>query len=564
MAEEEDKKNQQSNQTNPVSKKGQSDDAQAQVKPKKKRRRRPRKRKKAPVVETEQVVTEAWAPEKEEPKNKKRRRPRKRKPKKQEDLNISEQIFDEAPAEEEVVDEDVFSLDEEEAPVEEETPVEEEFPLEEEVPEEEEVFAEEEPEIETEIETGEEPIELEEDVEEKFLASDEDEEISEESVPTEPPPELPEEVAQEGGADFSLNEEPAGPVGWNQLKDAIKKDHEESEQKIAQGVTPIPAPIPETAPESEAAPVEEIQPEPAPAADAGDNTQELAADEEAERKEIIKIITKYVIGGCAVIAIVAGIFLFKIPQAIIDFSQNLLNDGETKLEEQEEEPAPAVQTDQPQTSRPDSEVEDSTGTALLTGSQIPKVKKLPASVQTLFKVGISETQKVDDDSIATYMQVLNELQNGFETDINQLLDASDNRANALSAHLRELKGLFAEAEFTYASLKEEADELKVQYNKVTSDKDVLEEAFFVSLDKLESKESNQILNEFVEASKEQINLKARYNALNKISEMYETAMKNMEVRIKDIEVNKAALIKGVKVVDIKGSDLDLIIEEGEL
>jgi hypothetical protein len=162
------------------------------------------------------------------------------------------------------------------------------------------------------------------------------------------------------------------------------------------------------------------------------------------------------------------------------------------------------------------------------------------------------------------MQVLNELQNGFETDIIQLLDASDNRANAITIHLRELNGLLAEAEFTYEDLKTEADEIKVQFNAVTKEKDILEEAFFDSINDLKSNESNQILNEFVEVSKEQINLKAHFNAMSKISGMYDTAIKNMEARIKDIQVNKAVLVKGVKVVDIKGSDLDLIIEEGEL
>ena len=162
------------------------------------------------------------------------------------------------------------------------------------------------------------------------------------------------------------------------------------------------------------------------------------------------------------------------------------------------------------------------------------------------------------------MQVLNELQNGFETDINQLLDSSGNRANAIEIHLRELNGLLAEAKFTYENLNEENDEIKIQFNKVTNEKDTLEEAFFVSLDKLQSKESNQILNNFIAISKDQVNLKAEFNALSKISGMFATAIKNMEARIKDIEANKAALVKGVKVIDIKGSDLDLIIQEGEL
>jgi len=610
MAEEEDKKNQQTDPTKPVKKQGGSS--------KTKRRRRPRKKKKPNVQADSDAATKVA-----ESKKKRRRRPKKRKPKQEEKADIASQItvepaeetpveepsVEEPPVEEPPADKDIFAIDEEVTPEEkmeddilgeekEEAVVEEGFPvLEEETQGTEEKFPTEEPEIETEIETGE--------AEEQFLASDEGAEPTDEESPVdeeaetppeepqevEPPPELPDEISPaqptseppKAGdeSEFAMKEEPQGPVGWDQLKNAIKKDHEVTEQKMDAGITPVPAPVPvaekpETeepeavpvptpTPEPEPAPTPEPVPEVEPVPVVEQPVDELAADDDAEKKEIIKIIIKYAVGGCAVIAIIAGIFLFRIPQTIWEFSQDLLDSGETKQIDQVDEPVTDT-TPEPQEETPksDSDIKDGTGIALISGDQIPKVKKVPESVQTLFKIGLPEVQTSETDRIATYMQVLNELQNGFETDINQLLDASNNRASAISIHLRELNGLLAEAQFTYENLREEADEIKVQYNKVTNQKDILEEAFFVSLEKLESSESNEILNDFVEVSKSQINLKAEHSALSKIGGMYDTAISNMEARIKDIEANKEALVKGVKVVDIKGSDLNLIIEEGEL
>ncbi len=108
------------------------------------------------------------------------------------------------------------------------------------------------------------------------------------------------------------------------------------------------------------------------------------------------------------------------------------------------------------------------------------------------------------------------------------------------------------------------DALKVQFNEVTTLKNQYEDDFFTAMEKLEGAKSNALLNEFIRVSQKQIDLKAEYNSLAKAVGMFEIATANMEARIKDIEYNKSALIKGVKVVDIKGSDLDLIIHEGEI
>jgi phage shock protein A len=162
------------------------------------------------------------------------------------------------------------------------------------------------------------------------------------------------------------------------------------------------------------------------------------------------------------------------------------------------------------------------------------------------------------------MGILLKLQNAFATDIQQLLDGSGDREETLNLHLIELRESYQESLDTRRIVNEEKDKLKVQFNEATTQKDKLEKDFFAALDKLESSKSNDMLNAFIEVSKNQIELKAEYNSLSKISKLFDTALVNMDARIKDIDLNRDALIQGVKVVDIKGSDLELIIQESDL
>jgi chromosome segregation ATPase len=123
---------------------------------------------------------------------------------------------------------------------------------------------------------------------------------------------------------------------------------------------------------------------------------------------------------------------------------------------------------------------------------------------------------------------------------------------------------FDEAQNDYEELSTKRDELKEQFSEITTKKNEVEETFFNAIENLRGKESNELLIQFIQTSQNQIEVKAEYNALTKLKGMYETAVSNMDARIKDIEANRRALIEGVKVVDIKGSDIDLIIEEGAL
>jgi hypothetical protein len=410
-------------------------------------------------------------------------------------------------------------------------------------------------------------------------------------------------------APFKLDEQPQGPVGWSALKDEIKKDYEKSEKEVEkqrkeraetqkkkeekpaekpeekQPEKPEKEPekdvkeIPEDKPRAEAkkepkAPLEtkdEKKPEDVkPTIPKGP-----VAEDAEERKEVIKIISRYALGGCLVIVIISAIFFFRVPQNIIGSFQNLftgeeiteeVSDSGVQVSEGSEIDIPPIKTSIVTGANRGKSIErfdEGVQTAIISGEIIPEIKRINPSIAATFNAGMPETPQEKEDILASYMNTLMQLQNAFSTDIKQLLDNSVDRSESLSVHLSELESLQRRAKEALSLINTERDELKIQFNETTTLKEQLEEDFFVSMNQLEGAKANSLLNQFIEAQKRQTQLKSQYNALSKASTLFETAINNMDARIKDIKLNREALVKGVRVIDIEGSDLDLIIQESE-
>lgn len=419
-------------------------------------------------------------------------------------------------------------------------------------------------------------------------------------------------------APFKLDEQPQGPVGWTALKDEIKKDYEKSEKEVekqkkeraegqkkkeAEKRTEKKPEKPQEQPEvkqpekSEKEPEKEVTeaPEEKPRPEAKKEPKVPletkdekkpedvkpaipkgpVAEDAEERKEVIKIISRYAIGGCLVIVIISAIFFFRVPQNIIGFFQNLftgeeitqeVEDGGVQVSEGAEIDIPPIKTSiitGANRGKSFERFDEGVQTAIISGEIIPKIKRINPSIAATFNAGMPETPEEKEDILASYMNTLMQLQNAFSTDIQQLLDNSVDRSESLSVHLSELESLQRQAKEALSQINTKRDELKIQFNETTTIKEQLEDDFFVSMNQLEGSKANSLLNQFIDAQKRQTQLKSQYNALSKASALFETAINNMDARIKDIKLNREALVKGVRVIDIEGSDLDLIIQESE-
>lgn len=161
-------------------------------------------------------------------------------------------------------------------------------------------------------------------------------------------------------------------------------------------------------------------------------------------------------------------------------------------------------------------------------------------------------------AFSKYVLLLKRMQNAYETDINSLLAGTTDREGELNNHLTLLKRLRDDANILLQKLKGDREVFKTELEKSESKRDSFEQGFFRELDVL-NPSSGEFLNQFISEAKISLDLKARFKAFEKIIQLYESAIPKFDARIRDIELNKEPLVKGIKVFDIEDSDIKLIL-----
>jgi hypothetical protein len=170
---------------------------------------------------------------------------------------------------------------------------------------------------------------------------------------------------------------------------------------------------------------------------------------------------------------------------------------------------------------------------------------------------------ITDDALAQMIVDFSGMYELLQVDVQELLDQSGDRQETLDDFLHELRyGLYL-GEQNLEQLESESRGLSSRYSDAEADKDVYEEHYFEKIRSLDAYGSVAALNAFVEASQDVVELKAQYQAREKLISYYDDLLVSLEARTADVEANEEALVKGVQVVDISGSDLDLIIDEDE-
>lgn len=168
------------------------------------------------------------------------------------------------------------------------------------------------------------------------------------------------------------------------------------------------------------------------------------------------------------------------------------------------------------------------------------------------------------DALTPYIEEFANMYRSMQVDVQELLNSSRDRQETLDEYDQELNYLLYIGKQNLEQLRTDAEKLTEKYTAAEAERDDYEARFFTRLKELDTYASIAMLNDFVVAAEEVINLRAQYKARVKLVGYYEALIVAMEARIRDIELNEEALVKGVKVVDITGSDIDLIIDETEL
>ncbi len=158
-----------------------------------------------------------------------------------------------------------------------------------------------------------------------------------------------------------------------------------------------------------------------------------------------------------------------------------------------------------------------------------------------------------------YMRHLTEMQNLYATDVYKLLDQSYDRRATLTDFLNTMKVSIETGKQIYGEAAKAASNLNAADISANNQKDIFEQEFFTDIKDLRGQDSFTNLEKFVGFSQNAVRLRSYYKAYNYISQMYLNSLKKIEPRYHDIFVNFDALVKGVHVFDVIGSDINAII-----
>jgi hypothetical protein len=163
------------------------------------------------------------------------------------------------------------------------------------------------------------------------------------------------------------------------------------------------------------------------------------------------------------------------------------------------------------------------------------------------------------DQFVVFLEDVEALYNLYTLDLNALLDVSGNRTQTLDEHIDLLTTRYNSSVGNYEEAKVIRAEFSEDFNLGEPDKAALEARFFADVKDYRGPKAIRTLDAFIEQSQEQVDLKAKYFAFVKVQDLYEWVLPPLKQRIEDIKLNREALIAGIQVVDVLGSDLDLIL-----
>ncbi|MFA6521391.1 MAG: hypothetical protein WCT53_03345 [Candidatus Gracilibacteria bacterium] len=197
-----------------------------------------------------------------------------------------------------------------------------------------------------------------------------------------------------------------------------------------------------------------------------------------------------------------------------------------------------------------------------TVSNIGKIAEI--TTEMVGATGIASTTSIGKEEegateLADYVLTFRQLQNAYAVNLNELLNKSINRRQTLENHLAVLRNLYNESKDKNTRLIEDITKIQAQYGELQVKQDADDKQFFEQMNALNPQATQDSLSDFILVSREMTALKARFKALQKIQSFYGTGLNKFALRIRDIELNAEPLIAGIKVYDVTGSDISLIV-----
>ncbi len=195
----------------------------------------------------------------------------------------------------------------------------------------------------------------------------------------------------------------------------------------------------------------------------------------------------------------------------------------------------------------------------LTKLQQSQAKALQKSILSTYYLG---EKTVDINSILqTDSQILSQIKNTLSVDLFKYLDQAVSRSDKLDEYQFLLNTLLSKTDQRISDLQHKIDFLASNSASRATEINTSEEEFFNNLSIFDGKEAEKGLAEFIGLQESQAEIRAKLGAYKSLQGYYKFFKPRLENLISAIKANRAALIAGVKVVEIQNMSLPLIIRQ---
>ncbi len=175
-------------------------------------------------------------------------------------------------------------------------------------------------------------------------------------------------------------------------------------------------------------------------------------------------------------------------------------------------------------------------------------------------MGIVGMSNQSQSKIGRYLDTYRKLRSVFNTDLFAYLSVVNDREAAYENYVLNLRGNYESALMAQSDLEEEINQYLVRLNALELELEAVEVEFFGEVEALNSSRVSELLGVFQELGRREVVLTSELKARQAILDRYNGIESIVTDRITAIELNREAFIQGVRVVDYRNVDLDLIID----
>ena len=158
------------------------------------------------------------------------------------------------------------------------------------------------------------------------------------------------------------------------------------------------------------------------------------------------------------------------------------------------------------------------------------------------------------------VELLRRIKNLTEIDVYALVDSSVDRRKIVGDLILEMQTIVDDSDKVVVVLNNDLALLNAKYKNSAIVRDDFEQKFFDSMNALKGQQAFEFLSSFIDNSDDGTRLKAYYEAEKLLLKAFQRYLIVLKPRLEDVKLNQEALIKGVKVIDVPGSNIDSIIK----